>query len=222
MDDPIRSHPTRAEQLDILATLVADQATAGDRVLDLGCGTGYVAKLILDRRPDLMLTGVDRKAEALTEAHANLAAHANQVDWIEGDLELLDAIDLPDARYRFVITGLTFHDLDDATKQAVIRWSAVRLAPGGYFLLYDRLRLTEPALFPFQQSIWARIEHIHGRAMRTADSFDAYQADLAPNNRPASLRDYFAWFGAAGLAAACLHLHGNVALIAGAKAPLPE
>lgn len=217
MEDPIGSHPTRAEQLDILANVIADNAGQGDRVLDLGCGTGYGAKLILDRRPNLQFTGVDLKGESLAQAKDNLADHAGQTTWIEGNLEDIAAIDAGDAPFRVIITALTFHDLSDEHKQAVIDWSAARLAPGGFFLLYDRVRLTEPSLFPLQQSIWSRIERIHGRAMRTAEDFSAYEADLTPNNRPARLSDYFAWFETAGLSTAVLHLHGNVGLIAGGK-----
>ncbi|MDP6390483.1 MAG: class I SAM-dependent methyltransferase [Alphaproteobacteria bacterium] len=215
MDDPVRRHPTRAEQLEILATLVADQAATGDRVLDLGCGTGFIAKMILDRRPDLAVTGVDRNATSLADAAENLAGHG--AEWIEGDLEAIDGIAIPEGPYRFVVTALTFHDLPDEAKRGVIGFAARHLADGGYFLLYDRLRLTEAALFPLQQSIWDRIERIHGVAMRSAESFSAYAADIAPNNRPASLEDYFDWFAEVGLAASCLHLHGNVALIAGAR-----
>ena len=43
MDDPIGSHPTRGEQLDILASIVADNAAPEDRILDFGCGTGSVS-----------------------------------------------------------------------------------------------------------------------------------------------------------------------------------
>ena len=218
MEDPIGGHPTRAEQLDILATVIADNTDAGDHVLDLGCGTGYGARLILDQKPDLRFTGVDRKRESLDEAAANLTDHGGRTNWIEGDLEKIGAIEVDGGPFKVITTALTFHDLPDEGKQAVINWSAARLAPGGFFLLYDRVRLTQAALFPLQQSIWARIERIHGRPMRTADDFAAYEADLAPNNRPARLHDYFTWFSAAGLSAAVLHLHGNVGLIAGGKA----
>ena len=64
MEDPIGSHPTRAEQLDILATVIADSAVAGDRILDFGCGTGYVLKFILDKRADLNIVGVDLKPDS--------------------------------------------------------------------------------------------------------------------------------------------------------------
>ena len=217
MEDPIQGHPTRAEQLDILATVIAENTAAGDRVLDLGCGTGYGAKLILDRKPDLELVGVDRKRESLEEAATNLAGHDANTTWIEGDLEDIDTIHIEGGPFKVITSALTFHDLADTDKKAVIAWSARRLESGGYFLLYDRLRLTQARLFPLQRSIWARIERIHGRSMRTAESFEAYEADLAPNNRPARLADYFDWFDEYGLEAAILHLHGNVALVAGGK-----
>ncbi|EDP62608.1 hypothetical protein BAL199_13733 [alpha proteobacterium BAL199] len=93
-----------------------------------------------------------------------------------------------------------------------------RLTGDGLILLYDRLRLTEPALFPAQQAIWRRIEQVHGASMRTAKDFAAYEADLSDTNRPARLDDYRAWFTDLGMASQVLHLHGNVALIGAAPA----
>ncbi len=217
MDDPIQRHPTRAEQLDILAAIVADQTQAGDRILDLGMGTGYVAHLILNKRPEIRITGVDLKAESLEAAKNNLAGLGSGHDFVVGNLMEPDGIDLPHADYRIAFSVLTFHDLSDEAKQAVIRWTSEKLAPGGFFLLYDRLRLTEAAAFPLQQTIWRRIEQVHGRGMRTTENFEAYLEDLGTDNRPAALLDYFDWFRSAGLEPALLHLHGNVALLGGAK-----
>lgn len=217
LKDPIRSHPTRGEQLDILATVIADRAVTDDRILDFGCGTGYVAKLILAKRADVSITGIDLKPDSLAEARRNLMPYEDRFDGYAGNLEALNEIDVPDGPYRFAITVLTFHDLPDEVKRGVIDFATDRLTDDGYFLLYDRLRLTEAATFPLQQSIWQRIEREHGRGMRTARSFEDYKADIAPNNRPASLEDYFDWFSSAGLSTQVLHLHGNVALIAGAK-----
>lgn len=215
MDDPVQRHPTRGEQLDILATLIADTVPDGGAVLEFGCGVGYVAHLILEKRPSLSIVGVDLKPDALQQARDTLPAE--NFTAIEGNLENVGEIAIPDRPYNAIYTALTFHDLPDAAKQAVIGNAAARLAPGGSFLLYDRLRLTAPNLFPLQQSIWSRIERVHGRGMRTADSFDAYQEDLGTDNRPATLANYLDWLPAAGLAPQVLHLHGNVALIGGAK-----
>jgi len=215
VEDPVQRHPTRGEQLDILATLIADTVDQGQAVLEFGCGIGYVAHLILEKRPDLDIVGVDRKGDALQQAQDTLPA--GRFTAIEGDLEAIGDIAIPDKAYGAIFTALTFHDLPDPAKQAVIAAAAARLAPGGCFLLYDRLRLDAPSLFPLQQSIWSRIERVHGRGMRTADSFNAYVEDLGTDNRPARLADYLDWFPAAGLTPQVLHLHGNVALIGGAK-----
>lgn len=215
MEDPVQRHPTRSEQLDILATLIADNVPEGQAVLEFGCGVGYVAHLILEKRPDLDIVGVDRKVDALQQAEIDLPA--DRFTGIKGDLEAIADIPIPDRSYGAIFTALTFHDLPDITKQVVIGAAAARLAPGGCFLLYDRLRLTEPSLFPLQQSIWSRIERVHGQGMRTADNFTAYEEDLGTDNRPACLADYLAWFPAAGLTPQVLHLHGNVALIGGTR-----
>ena len=220
MEDPIQRHPTRAEQLEILTTVLAETVPESGRLLDLGIGTGYVAHLVLSRRPDLDLVGIDLKGESLDAARINLpnGPGGGQRFFVQGDLNRLAEITLPQDTYDAVISALVFHDLDDEAKQAVIRWVADTLAPGGRFLLYDRLRLTEAAAFPLQQSLWRRIARVHGTAMRDADDFDAYLADLEERNRPAALEDYLTWFRDAKLSPAVLHLHGNIALMSASKA----
>ncbi len=217
MDDPVKRHPTRTEQLDILATLVSETVQGDGTILDLGCGVGYVAHLILEKRDNLSIIGVDRNANALQQARENLAGYKSQFLAIEGDLENIAACKIPEQPYRAIYTALTFHDLPDAAKRHVIDYAASRLGPDGVFLLYDRIRLDAAPLFPLQQSIWSRIELVHGTAMRTADSFESYLEDLGTDNRPARLTDYLSWFPEAGLVPQLLHLHGNVALIGGAK-----
>lgn len=216
MQDPIGGHPTRSEQLDILVEIVTDMAQSGDALLDLGCGTGYLEHLLTARRRDLALIGVDRKGSALEEARARFAPLGAGAVFVEGDLSRPEMLVLPRQRVRFVVTALTFHDLTDDGKRALLAWACERLTTDGLILLYDRIRLDQPSLFPAQQAIWRRIERVHGAAMRTAADFAAYEADLSDTNRPARLDDYRAWFAELGLAMQVLHLHGNVALIGAA------
>lgn len=213
-DDPVRNHPTRGEQLDILSTLVAAHGRPGDWVLDLGVGVGYVARMVLAKQPGLKLVGVDLKSESLALARGTLGPEAVLV---EGDLGAADRLAVPAGPYRCAFSVLTFHDLTDEAKRRLVLWTAWRLAPGGIFFLLDRLRLDQPALFPLQVALWDRMERVYGGSMRRAETYDAYLADLDKTNRPGRLGDYMTWFAEAGLAADTIHRHGNIALLAAAK-----
>jgi tRNA (cmo5U34)-methyltransferase len=213
-DDPVRNHPTRGEQLDILSTLAASCTKDGDAVLDLGVGVGYVARMLLEKRPGVRLVGVDLKPESLAQARAALGT---QPVLLQGDLGKADTLDVPAGPYACAFSVLTFHDLTDAAKRSLIHWTAARLAPGGVFLLMDRLRLDQPALFPLQVALWDRMNRVYGGSMRRADTYDAYVADLDKTNTPGRLADYMAWFAEAGLSADTVHRHGNIAILAAAK-----
>ena len=220
MQDPIQRHPTRAEQLDLLTTLVADRcADLGHsaKVLDIGCGIGYVAFKLAQKCHGIDLTGVDLSADALAQAGQNLDREVIEFTAVPADLRVLQGIRLPQQHYDVAYTCLTFHDLNDTSKLAVIRWVSELLAPGGLFLIYDRIKLDSAPLFELQRSIWRRLEVHHGQAMRSAESFDAYLHDLSTDNAPARLADYLGWYSECQLDSAVIHVHGNIALLAGAK-----
>ena len=167
MEDPIGGHPTREQQLDVLVSVIDATAEPGDIILDLGCGSGYLAHLLFAKRSDVRYCGIDLKEEALAEARARFEPLVGpaRAQFVQGDLNDLESISLPwalsDTRSheggaRFVCTVLTFHDLHDEQKPTVLRWMLQHLARGdersSYLLLYDRLRLTCAHLLP--PSLW--------------------------------------------------------------------
>jgi tRNA1(Val) A37 N6-methylase TrmN6 len=64
------------------------EAGPGERVLDLGCGTGAAALCVLARRPDLQLVGLelDRDRLELARANAELNGLTECFEALEGDL----------------------------------------------------------------------------------------------------------------------------------------
>ena len=66
-----------------LHTAVVDAAVAhpGDRVLEIGCGTGSVSARLLAR--GAKLTAIDQSPEMLEQAKTRLGAEADRVSWLE-------------------------------------------------------------------------------------------------------------------------------------------
>ena len=57
--DDYHSNKVLARRVRVLAAHLANLAPMNADILDVGCGDGQVARLMLDARPDLTITGVD-------------------------------------------------------------------------------------------------------------------------------------------------------------------
>jgi tRNA1(Val) A37 N6-methylase TrmN6 len=74
--------------LDAVLLAAAVDAAEGATVLDLGCGVGSVGLCLAWRRPDLVITGLDREPIFVATARANAARNgfADRLDIIEADV----------------------------------------------------------------------------------------------------------------------------------------
>lgn len=112
-----------AEQLVAAAAL-----RPGERVLDIACGTGVVARLAADRvGPAGNVTGADVNAGMLAVARTVAASSGRtSIQWNETAAE---ALPLPDASYDVVFCQLALQFFAD--KAAALREMRRVLAPGG-------------------------------------------------------------------------------------------
>jgi len=103
---------------------------AGERVLDLACGTGIVARSVAPIvGTEGTVVGVDVLPPMLAVARSLPAPDGAAIDWREGDAT---ALDLPDASFDLVVCqqGLQFFPDRAATAAEIHRV----LAPGGRFV----------------------------------------------------------------------------------------
>lgn len=98
---------------------------AGDRVLDLGCGAGVIAKYIAEET-GADVTGIDLAAPAIAEARARSTPDGSGPTFLEGDI---DALDFPDASFDAVISLDTLYWVSDLT--AAVKGIARIVRPGG-------------------------------------------------------------------------------------------
>jgi ubiquinone/menaquinone biosynthesis C-methylase UbiE len=113
-----------------------DQArlAPGDRVLDLGCGTGTLAIWAKLREPGARVTGVDADPGMLERARSKAAAEGVEVRLDEG---LADDLPYPDASFDKVLSTLLFHHLPRDVKEGAGREVARVLRPGGELHVAD-------------------------------------------------------------------------------------
>jgi len=108
---------------------------AGERVLEIGCGTGAVTALLRERGAHV--TAIDQAPEMLEVARARLGDD-DGVEWREQTAAEIDA--LPEGGYDAVVLSLCLSDMSPGGREFVLRESARRLAPGGRLLAADETR----------------------------------------------------------------------------------
>lgn len=101
----------------------------GDRVLDVGCGTGALLEQVLSEDSHRQVTGLDLSANMLDQARKRLGDRAVLV---QGDSEHLP---FPDRSFDVVVCCDSFHHYPNP--QAVLAEVARVLEIGGTFLLGD-------------------------------------------------------------------------------------
>jgi ubiquinone/menaquinone biosynthesis C-methylase UbiE len=121
------SDEQRRAWLDLLSRLVGSSPR---RVLDVGCGTGFLALRLAELGHTV--TGIDLAPQMIEQARRKAEQQGQQIDFRVGDAS---AIDLPDETCDFVLARHVIWNLPDP-EQAVAEWRRV-LRPGGRLLLVE-------------------------------------------------------------------------------------
>jgi ubiquinone/menaquinone biosynthesis C-methylase UbiE len=125
--------------------MLVDQAAAaaGQRILDLGCGTGTLALQVKQREPGAQLVGLDADPEMLAQARRKAEQAGVELELTEGF-----STELPyeDASFDRVLSTLFFHHLDPEPKRQTAREIARVLKKRGELHVADWGRPSDPVM----------------------------------------------------------------------------
>jgi demethylmenaquinone methyltransferase/2-methoxy-6-polyprenyl-1,4-benzoquinol methylase len=185
-----------------LHAAVAEAAVAapGDRVLEIGCGTGSVTSLLRGR--GARVTALDQAPEMLEIAGSRFDAE-EPIEWLEQTAAEIDG--LPEAAFESVVLCLCLSDMSRSERAFVLREATRRIVPGGCVVAADEVR-SSSSLGGLAQRIW-RVPQA-GLGWLLVGSVSSPIPDLAGELRAAglSIRDERHW------------LFGSLALVVGESA----
>jgi ubiquinone/menaquinone biosynthesis C-methylase UbiE len=107
---------------------------AGQRVLDLACGTGTLTLSIKGSHPDVNVEGIDGDHSILAIARSKAAASGLDVHFQQA---LAYALPFTNATFDRVVSSLFFHHLNWLDKQKTVREVIRVLKPDGEFHIAD-------------------------------------------------------------------------------------
>jgi SAM-dependent methyltransferase len=166
------------------------------RVLDLGCGDGRLAALVLEHRPSVdEVVAIDVSPPMLALARERFTGD-QRVDIRTGDLR--DPIS-NFGEFDVIVSGFAIHHLQDERKQSLFAECARQLTPGGAFANLEVVASATPQ----------RHAEFLAAIGRTADDAE---------DRLVSIDDQLAWMRAAGLTNVdCLWRWRGFALLVGER-----
>lgn len=129
------------------------QFRPGERVMEIGCGTGNLALLIKHLHADVDVVGIDPDERALDRARRKARRRRLAVEFNGAFAQRLP---LPDASFDRVVSAFMFHHLATDVKAAALGEARRALTPGGTLHLVDFGGTIDRS-----DGLAARIQHRH-------------------------------------------------------------
>jgi SAM-dependent methyltransferase len=160
---------------------------AGDRVLEIGCGSGQLTRALVSR--GLRVSAIEPGERLIALARQNIG-DSGDVEFVNARLE-----DAPLARERFhaVFSASAMHWIDPDLGW---RKAAEALMPGGTLVLVQYFGLNEPRSADDQQALLSAIAKIAPELTASWPRYRELEAILAGvHERRGNVSDVWAWLG---------------------------
>lgn len=160
------------------------------RILEVGCGTGALARRIAKAAPSSTIFATD-KSEGMLQAARSLAHDVGAIRFASWDVTDEAAWPFDAAPFDLIVSSVMVPYLDDAQTEALVHRLSHRLARGGVLAFVEQDLLTDSLNFPSFE-LFRRIEAKDERALKPTLALG-----LRPSLRSAGLtlfpRKSFLW-----------------------------
>jgi tRNA (cmo5U34)-methyltransferase len=145
-----------SEKHNLIVQMIQFERQQPFSVVDLGCGTGTLAQMILQAYPSAAVTCVDISPEMISLAQRKLAKFEGRTEFIVEDLERIKF----QQSYEVAVSIDAIHHLPNSQKRDLFGRLYDALTPNGIFLLVDPIIIESPTLK--EKNARLLKEHIQG------------------------------------------------------------
>jgi tRNA (cmo5U34)-methyltransferase len=216
--------PRRSEMVASLVTAIPFGLEERFRIVEIGCGDGRLAHVLLACFPEATLVALDGSESMRQSTVARTTEFAPRIQVQAFDLAALDWWELlRDAQV--VVSSLCLHHLNDAKKQYLFKAISDRLSNRGVFLMADLIEPVHPSTRRLAAESWDHSAKTQADAAGAGDLFHRFVAERWNHYRfpdsmdhPAALFHQLVWLRHAGFAAVdCVWLYAGHAVYGGFK-----
>ncbi|MFO0699547.1 MAG: class I SAM-dependent methyltransferase [Nitrospira sp.] len=146
LDDVQPGIPYGTDQIHVMLALIQHVRTHPNRVVDLGCGDGFVARVVLEQFPTAHVTLIDHSPQMISVAHRAMAKYHGRYEVRLGDLlEPLDQY-IPLNSADCIVSRYAIHHLPNKRKYSLYEDIHRLLVPGGLFVNIEHVASATPML----------------------------------------------------------------------------
>ncbi len=176
----VKCLPEYRSLLEVVAGIIRGHRPS--EIIDLGCGTGNLARLIFQSLPQTTIWGVDNSATFLAIARDKCRGHDFRPIWAD----ILD-YDLGTRTCECIVSTFSIHHFEDEKKLKLFRKIQQALKPGGVFINLDMVKPRN-----YRQAVshfLARME----KSGLSAEFIEQERQKMVERDRPVSIKKQQKW-----------------------------